>query len=433
MPQTKRRLMDVVRRSRVISLLALPLAVAGALAQYAPPKPIDAGTSAVRGRIVDAQSGEPVADLAVRLFSTRSFATGSTQTNAEGIYEFAGIAAGPYSLSVDTRTYLPACRQTPEQSSPACSQFALAEDQIRSDLDFRLMPGAVARGRVTDSGGRALRATVRLGVPYREPASALVRPAATMPDGTFALTGIPPGTWTLELELPRAEGRRPPILYYPGVVSRDETVPIEFRAGIVTNDVNFVVPVGATRTITMKVRRPAKTGAVVSAAVLRASPVMAMRVDLNAEGVGIIKNLSEGRYFVAARSWSDRDVLVASGIVDLVTDSQEIQLTLRRAGRITGKVVTERGGLPPIDGLRVGAAWVHDDVEINPLVPDQVAVSPDGKFRIDGLFGRRAMQLIGLSADWRIRSVRQGRRDVTRGVEVTPARTVDVTIVVGLR
>lgn len=332
MPQTKRRLIDAVQRPRVISLLALPLAVAGALAQYTPPKPIDPGTSAIRGLIVDAQSGEPVANFAVRLSSTRSFATGSTQTNAEGIYEFAGIAAGPYLLSVDSRNYLPTCRQTPEQSSAACPQFALAKDQIRSDLDFRLIRGAVARGRVTDSGGRALRATVRLRVPARDPAYAPVRPGATMPDGTFELIGIP-----------------------------------------------------------------------------------------------------SGRYFVAARSWSDRDVLVASGIVDLVTDSHEIPLTLRRAGRITGKVVTERGGLPPIDGLRVGAAWVHDDVELNPLVPDQVAVSPDGKFRIDGLFGRRAMQLIGLSADWRIRSVRQGRRDVTSGVEVAPARTVDVTIVVGRR
>ena len=80
--------------------------------------------------------------------------------------------------------------------------------------------------------------------------------------------------------------------------------------------------------------------------------------------------------------------------------------------------------------MLVNAAWVDGDTEINPLAADQSVVNADGSFRIDGLFGRRAIHVIGLSPDWRMHSILQGRSIIASAVEVALDTTVDVTIVV---
>jgi hypothetical protein len=289
---------------------------------------------------------------------------------------------------------------------------------------------AIARGSVVDREGRPLRATVQLGIPFRQRRSPIPR-ARTRPDGSFELIGIPPGEWPIELYLPPVEGLRPSVIYYPGVVSRDEARRIEFMSGAVVDRVNFIVPGGIARTLTIRVNSSLPAGVKIAASIMRASPVKPVRVDLDANGVATIKGLSEGRYFVAARAWSDRKAFVAFNTIDATLDAHEIALELAPAGRIAGRIVAAGGGTAPVDGLRAGALWVHEDVERNPLAPDQAAVAADGTFRIDGLFGRRQLQLIGLAPNWHIRSILRGRTDVMgTGVGVALGATVNVTIVV---
>jgi hypothetical protein len=82
----------------------------------------------------------------------------------------------------------------------------------------------------------------------------------------------------------------------------------------------------------------------------------------------------------------------------------------------------------------VGAAWIDEDVALNPLAPDESAVAIDGTFSIGGLFGRRRLQLIRFDSDWRIQSVLHGRIDVTEtGLDVAANSTAEVTIVVRKR
>jgi hypothetical protein len=228
---------------------------------------------------------------------------------------------------------------------------------------------------------------------------------------------------------------RPPLIYHPGVFWRDQAETIEVRTGETIDNLEVVVPRVTENGLTVQVVASPPVLEHVSVSVLSAAPLAVHAIGLNEQGAGTIKGLIEGRYFVAGRAWSHDLAFVAFEVVNFVQDSQEVSLHLQRAGRITGRIVAQRGRLPAHDGIRVGAAWVHDDVEINPLVPDNVVAGADGRFTIDGLFGRRKIELGlgGLSPDWRIHSVLRGRADVTTGVDVPPGSTVDLTVIVARR
>jgi len=426
MPQTKRFVIDVMRRMRVIPLLAV-LAAVGVSAQQRVPEPLEPGSSAIRGKVVDAQSNEPMAGVQIGVLSVsaaRTFHASNVRTAADGTYQFADIAAGRYSVGADLRSHLSSC----------CVQISLDRDQQRNDVNFRLTPGSTVRGRVVDTNGRPqARVRVRLADPPRRGLSrmAMAMPVVTKDDGRFEMTRVSAGEWMIEVDLPPSrDDLRQPVVYYPGVESRGAAGTIDLSAGETIDDVTIVVPSTLSTTITVRVSSPVPNAA---ASIMRAAPFLVRPVALNAQGVGTIRGLIEGRYFVAARGWSGGKAFAAFDVVDIARASREVSLRLRPAGRITGKIVARRGGLPPLAGVRVGAAWIHDDLDVNPLVPDQAEAAADGSFRIDGLFGKRQMQMIGLPADWGIQSVLQGRSNVTRGVTVPSNRTVDVTIVLAPR
>jgi hypothetical protein len=139
-----------------------------------------------------------------------------------------------------------------------------------------------------------------------------------------------------------------------------------------------------------------------------------------------------GKYFVSARGWINDRAWAAFEVADFFPPSLELSLQMKPAGSIKGRIVAQNGGLPPLDGVVVAAGWAYDDEEISPAIPDQVPVASDGSFTIDGLFGQRMLRLIGLSPEWRVYAVRQGRSDVTH-VDVPFDTTVDITIVVARR
>jgi hypothetical protein len=259
--------------------------------------------------------------------------------------------------------------------------------------------------------------------------------AQSRADGSFELSGIPPGEWNLELVIESRAGALPrPILFYPGVADPNDATRLEFFAGQVADDLVFVVPAITDNALTVRVSPGALSIADVRAALVRTAPLVTRTIALDENGVGDIKGLMEGRYFVSARGWINDEAWAAFEIVQFIAPSLDLTLQLQPAGRITGRIVANTGGLPPLDGVAVNAAWVDDaDHDINPLAPDESHAAADGSFRIEGLFGRRSLRVIGLHRDWRVASVLQGRSDVTAGVDVPLDSTIDVTIVVSRR
>ena len=109
-------------------------------------------------------------------------------------------------------------------------------------------------------------------------------------------------------------------------------------------------------------------------------------------------------------------------------------LYLQPAARIAGRIIVEKGAAVAFDGVRVGATWLQDGIEVNPLDVTEAPVAPNGSFKLDGLFGTHKLQLMGLDPEWQIQSIAQDRSDVTgSGVALTADSEAQVVITLGRR
>ena len=412
--------------------------------RFEPPRlePVESGTATVAGRVIDAVSKQPVSGVEVELTSRFNGMARSSKakTDERGAYAFVNIAEGTYSLLISNqRDYLLGCYVT-RDAPDRCANVSVLRDQTRADIDLAVMPMAIARGRVVDQNGLPVKdAASRPSFPGPNEQGSNVRiitgaSATTRADGTYELRGVQPGQWYIEADVPSdGVAMRTPIIFYPGVFSYRDATAVEFRSGSVTANVDFIVPTTKDNTLTVRVSPGPLPIGDVRTSLIRSAPLLASTIKLGDDGTGTVKGVLEGRYFVAARGWVKDRAWAAYEMITFVPPSVDLSLQLMPAGRISGRIVAQNGGLPPLDGVVVSAAWVDGDTEINPLAPDQNVVSADGSFRFDGLFGRRAIKLIGLSPEWRLHSLLHGRSIITSAVEVPLDTTVDVTIVVTRR
>ncbi|MDO8680745.1 MAG: carboxypeptidase-like regulatory domain-containing protein [Acidobacteriota bacterium] len=417
-------------------MVVLATEIPGVSAQVPKPGPIPAGSASIAGTVVDAQSSQPLGDVVVRLAEYRSLRFLEVKTNADGVFEFAGIADGEYSVRASNTTHVPLCYGATEAYLPRCTSVTVVLDQRRSGIDFRLSRGATIRGRVVDHEGRpSARASVRLAHRLSDVALVPGNMATTNQDGEFELTSLGAGEWVLAVDAVRPPDLpRLPTTYYPGVLRREDATELEITPGMVMNGVTIALPRVSASSITARVSSVTTPIDGVTATLLRVEPRMVRRITLSADGAGTVRGLPDGRYFIFARGHSGDEKLVAFDRVDVVDEERELSMSLQPAARITGRIVAQRGGLAPVDGVRVAAAWIDHGVHVDPLVPDQVEAGPDGYFSVDGLFGTRTIQLIGLAPEWQVQSVLQGRADITStGVDMLAGTTVQLTVVVARR
>ncbi|HEX6163776.1 MAG TPA: hypothetical protein VFZ31_10440, partial [Vicinamibacterales bacterium] len=217
-------------------------------------------------------------------------------------------------------------------------------------------------------------------------------------------------------------------------LSWEEAVGVALEAGKVTNDLTIIVPRINENVLTVVVPPADATITQMAVSVLREAPLAVRQLDLDAEGIGTLKGVVPGRYFVAARAASRDKQWAGFEVVDFIEDSYEARLQLLPTGSIAGKIVGEKGEVPPFEGVIAGASWIYDGAEVNPLNVDEAPVAADGSFRIDNLFGTRSLRLRALGLEWEVAAVRQGRTDVTAaGIIVAPDATTEATIVVRRR
>ena len=434
---------------RVIPLLWLGMAWTHAQAppRRQEPTPLLTGTASVQGRIIDALSGNAVVNAEVRLVdttietetkqirgrsvATRTFARSATTLSGnDGRYAFDGVRDGSYRVFVTHRMYLPSCAG-PAMVRSQCEVITLAVDQRVTDADMSMSPAANIRGRVLDKDGRPMAgATIR--AEFDNPLHQSANSAMSGPDGRFEILSVPPGARIIRVDPGGGGLAWHRVMYYPGVTLRDEALPVTVDAGA---QVEIEIRMREIPTATIRTTLSGPEGFRVQKMTLANPDTRLLRsMAVGADGAASIDDLDEGRYIIAATATTGSDTFAAYQLIIVGTGEYDVPMYLEPTSTVTGRVVVDRGGVPPLEGLIVEGHWVAaGNTALDLTGPPRVAVGPDGSFTMTGLFGRRRMQLFALPDEWHVVAVRAGRTDVTSGIDLAPGSTTELTIVVSRR
>jgi hypothetical protein len=284
------------------------------------------------GRLVDADSGQPVLDCAFELSPAVRGADphGWVETNHNGHFE-GRFPPGDYHPRVDM----------------SCATHVMAGDeplltlgaQPRDDLVFELQPAAVIAGTLLDEHGQPFddaQVTAR--------SDQYGSGDRVESDGTFRFTGLPPGTYELKAETGESPAKAKPTQY-------------DLRPGESITDIALVLPRGATVTGTLI----DQDGRGIDGAVISAVGQETREAKTLSSGAFSLDGLADGTYAFKA-ALDDGGVLNTPDGTNDVLATREIaaadspvslELRAERAkATITGKVMDEDG---PVDDAYVVA------------------------------------------------------------------------------
>jgi len=144
-------------------LLSVPLRVSAQDLPNLDAKPRPNGPYQIQGKMVNAQTGQPIAGAEIQIFEAAQNIGEMfemTESAADGSFHFDGIAEGKYTLNAARRGYAP---QSFLQHENFWTAIAVGPGKDASHLRFTLNPSAVISGKVTDENGEAIRqAAVKL-------------------------------------------------------------------------------------------------------------------------------------------------------------------------------------------------------------------------------------------------------------------------------
>ena len=427
-----------------LAIIAVALLVGAEQAPTRPPArerpPLAPGTASIEGRVLDAASEKPVAGVEVQLTDTslvretnvgsiRSFIRGATtKTDRNGSFAFEKVAGGTYSLFAVSPRHLPGCYGSTPQMPRRCMPLELGSDQQLQEIAVYLEPAGLVAGTVLDHEGRPVPNIGVLASPTNQERG-LGGLAEADANGRFEIGGLPAGPVLVRTEVVGKSDVGPYRVYYPGVLDSADAEPIAIEVGT---------------TVEIELRLPRVTVAAITATVLGPDgfsldrlrlmqPEKKINLPISSDnGVGRVINLRSGRYLIEARARVGEKSLAAFEFVELQGADLDVALLLQPTGDINGRIVADRGGVPPLDGVRVAAVWVREGTELDPMGLDEIGVGPDGVFRMNALFGTRVFKVIGLPAEWHVTQITAGRTDVTAGLDVATGLS-ELTIQVSRR
>src|SRR5262245_10684948 len=399
-----------------------------------PPPPRDSsarnqsGTATIRGRVVAAESGEPLRNARVALAGTGSVAP--VFTSSDGRFVFAGLTDGRYTLSARKAGYVATAFGQRQSDLPPVPIDLDATTRIQ-DVEIRMTRSAAIAGRIVDEFGEPIElATVVGSRLVRRDSVTIARPVATAVTddlGEYRLGGLASGSYVVAatsakrggLALTPANPDQPPgpgqtRAYYPGVPARVQAQTIAVGAAEEHAGTDFTIAPAhlPTLTIAFTDSRGEPTIAVAGIANVGRylAPSQAPRVPLI--GSTVTPALEPGDWSIFARS---NDGGVGVGRVTLGSDDTSITVTLGKGGRISGRVVADNGSPLPSVPLEVDAM---SDLSspiglVAPLSGGAVArVNGSAPFELTELLGPRQLRVRPNPAGWFVTAVLHDGRNV---------------------
>ena len=245
----------------LVNLLLVALAAG---VQAAPQQP----TGRVTGRIVDAETGEPIVGSRVFISNVTPVARpGSVpstpmtpfivETNANGVFDVAGVSPGRWRVQAQKPGYV----QFGTAGSPVTIEVSRGSVLIP---EIRLERGGAIAGRVLDAKGNVLSGVTVQAYELLRAANGSVRPTSTGMSvqtndlGEFRLSGLVPGQYyvaavTRPTPINPFGGGQPPAAavtyittFYPGFTEARDATPINVARGLTTNGIDVPMrPVAA--------------------------------------------------------------------------------------------------------------------------------------------------------------------------------------------
>src|SRR3989440_9881660 len=188
---------------------------AGSISSAQPPQPqmpprdspqaTQPGTAVIRGRVVAADTGQPLRKAQVRIFAPEIRENRLATADADGKYEFKEVKAGRYNVTASKGSYVALQYGQTRPFEPGKPLEILANQTIEK-VDFALPRGGIVTGRVLDEFGEPLPDTMVSVQRYQNfngqrRLAPDGRPATTNDIGEFRLFAIPPGQYYLSATL----------------------------------------------------------------------------------------------------------------------------------------------------------------------------------------------------------------------------------------
>ena len=391
-----------------------------------------AGTGVIRGRVVRADTGDPLrrAQISVEAQNAKDMrGPVSTMTDAQGRYEIDRLPAGSYQIKASRGGYVEIAygqRRPFERGRPV----ELAEGAVLQNIDFALPTGGVVTGRVVDEMGEPVaQAFVSLSRRrYIDGRRGLVAQSSGSTDdrGEFRIFGVAPGEYVLSAMLERMDfGSRDRVryvpTYYPSTPVATEAQRVTVAAGQEVPGITIALVRTATATMRGVVRAAGQTQSgpftMVHAREVGGPQAYGNMTSAIAASDGgfTLTGLLPGTYLVEAQSalgsaFASKEVVVDGADVAGVT------LVLSQGTTARGRIRFDTG--EPPQGLR------PSEVLVMPSLLDSEAhgmhmnsngpptAKDDWTFEVHGLSGRGFMRA-GTMGDWEMKRVLRENADVS--------------------
>jgi hypothetical protein len=192
------------RRFRAATIVVLIAAVALVTATMSPLTAAASTSASISGVVTGADTGTGLANVGVQLTLPGGTSVNYTSTDASGAYTFTDLPAGSYVIQFADEYGTGHLGADP-------ARVTLVDGQTLTGVDAALQLGGSVSGRVSLSTGSlangASVALIRAGTTVLSPSSLFY--IGTAPDGTFSITGISAGSYTLAFAGPYGSNLAP--------------------------------------------------------------------------------------------------------------------------------------------------------------------------------------------------------------------------------
>jgi hypothetical protein len=423
----------------LVRLLCVLVSFAAATA-HAQPSPRDrtlapppAGTAIIKGRVVDAQTGNGLARARVRLIGG-SLGTNRApvMTDDMGAFTVSGVPSGSVFLSVDRSGYMSTRYPEGGKTLRALTRsLMIADGQTLEGVNIPLYRGSAITGRVSDSHGepaeyvniQLLRIPPGRGKPQQR------GNAGTNDLGEFRIARLEPGSYVLRAQSRNNTAGDDPDdaqslpTYYPGVLSIDDAQPITIERGQTVGGIEIVLIDGTSSmisgTVVNATGQPAPVGTYVNARpISELSDMVAGGTGVRADGSFRMK-LAPGDYSLEVQA-------MRPGLIERPNPGDQ------QFGRLRISV----GSAPLSDltivlgpGATMSGTLVFEGTSPPPPNPDQILIGVNpppfgsscqsdrgsvaaGAFRLQGIVGTCLVRVMGNLGRWSVKSITQGDSDL---------------------